>query len=46
MKASFAPASAGLEELVDLDVDLRKLGEGFRFTEGPVWNKAERCAAI
>ena len=32
-----------LAELVDPAAELRCLGTGFQFTEGPVWSSAERC---
>lgn len=31
------------DELVSPDVHLEKLGEGFGWAEGPVWNRKERC---
>lgn len=31
----------GLERLVDNNVEVRQLAEGFKFTEGPVWDKNE-----
>lgn len=37
---SLAQAQSALEELVDPEAELRQLGSGFQFTEGPVWNKA------
>ena len=36
-------ADHALEDLVAADARLRRLGEGFQFTEGPVWLAAERC---
>jgi gluconolactonase len=35
-----APA---FEELIDPDAQLSRLGEGYQFTEGPVWSPRERC---
>jgi gluconolactonase len=33
----------GLNGLIASDAELRRLGEGFMFTEGPVWIAAQRC---
>jgi len=30
-------------ELVDRDVEVEKLATGFTFTEGPIWDRRERC---
>lgn len=30
-----------LSRLIDLNVQVKKLADGFRFTEGPIWNTAE-----
>ena len=35
-------ATDALGELVDTDAELRKLADGFVFTEGPVWNRDGR----
>jgi gluconolactonase len=35
--------TAGLAELIDPGAELRVLGSGYQFTEGPVWITAERC---
>jgi gluconolactonase len=34
---------SAFESLVDADVQLTRLGEGYLFTEGPVWSPRERC---
>ncbi|MGH2850526.1 MAG: SMP-30/gluconolactonase/LRE family protein [Solirubrobacteraceae bacterium] len=34
---------AAFEELVDAAVQLTRLGEGYQFTEGPVWSPLESC---
>src|SRR5215468_10157534 len=34
----FAQATDALDKLIDRDQDLRLLGTGFGFTEGPAWN--------
>jgi gluconolactonase len=35
-----AVADRGVEDLLDLGAEFRRLGSGFVFTEGPVWDKA------
>ncbi len=35
--------SPELDELVDRDAPLRRIAEGFRFTEGPVWDQRARA---
>jgi gluconolactonase len=37
------PDSDRLAELIDLDAQLRLLGSGYEFTEGPVWHAARGC---
>lgn len=37
---SLTHAQSALEELIDPDAELRQLGSGFQFTEGPAWSKA------
>jgi gluconolactonase len=37
---SIAQATGAIEQLIDRDQDLRQIGSGFRFTEGPAWNAA------
>jgi gluconolactonase len=32
---------SALEQLVDPDAEVKKVADGFRFTEGPVWNQEE-----
>jgi gluconolactonase len=39
---SFINATDGIQELVDPASEIRRLADGFVFTEGPVWNHAER----
>lgn len=39
---SLTQAQTGLEALIDPAAELRQLGSGFQFTEGPAWNKAGR----
>lgn len=39
---SLTQAQPGLEALIDPKAELRQLGSGFQFTEGPAWNKAGR----
>ena len=34
---------AGMKALVDPAAQIEKLAGGFRFTEGPVWDRARRC---
>ncbi len=34
---------SAFESLVDPGVELTRLGEGYQFTEGPVWSPRERC---
>jgi gluconolactonase len=34
---------SAFESLVDADVQLTRLGEGYLFTEGPVWSPRENC---
>ena len=31
------------EELIDPNAELLRLGDGYEFTEGPVWVPAEQC---
>jgi len=38
-----AARPADLESLVDPAAELRCIGIGYQFTEGPVWSAAERC---
>ena len=40
MALSFIDATDELERLIDPDAEMRRLAEGFRFIEGPVWNRA------
>lgn len=35
--------SDALLDLVDRDVEVERLGTGFTFTEGPIWNPEEQC---
>ncbi|MGH3318723.1 MAG: SMP-30/gluconolactonase/LRE family protein [Streptosporangiaceae bacterium] len=35
--------SDAMLDLVDRDVTVERLGTGFTFTEGPIWNPEERC---
>jgi gluconolactonase len=37
------PDGPGFEELVDPAAELTRLGEGYQFSEGPVWSPSERC---
>jgi gluconolactonase len=39
---SLAEHTPALEALIDPGSELRQLGSGFQFTEGPVWNKTGR----
>ena len=34
---------ARMGTLIDPDAELRRLGEGYQFTEGPVWSTQEQC---
>jgi len=34
---------SAFESLIDSDAELTRLGEGYLFTEGPVWSPRERC---
>jgi len=34
---------SAFESLLDSDAELTRLGEGYLFTEGPVWSPRERC---
>jgi gluconolactonase len=34
---------AALDDLLSESAELEKLATGFRFTEGPIWNKAKKC---
>lgn len=38
----FAAAARGLDDVVDTRTPLRVLADGFRFTEGPVWDQRDR----
>lgn len=35
--------TAELDSLIDPEAELRCIGTGYEFTEGPVWSTAERC---
>jgi gluconolactonase len=37
------PDVSTFESLVDPGAELTRLGEGYHFTEGPVWSQLERC---
>jgi len=37
------PDTPAFSELIDPDAELRCIGSGYQFTEGPVWNAAEDC---
>ena len=40
---SVSVKSDALRELVDEDAEVEKVGTGFTFTEGPIWNAVEQC---
>jgi gluconolactonase len=39
---SFVQGGAALDELIDPGAELRQIGTGFKFTEGPAWNVADQ----
>src|SRR5258708_27983189 len=43
MGDSIGVKSSELLRLVDKDAGVEKLCNGFRFTEGPIWNPKEQC---
>ncbi len=43
MSKIFEVIDSKFKELIDPSTELEILGEGFQFTEGPVWHKKEKC---
>src|SRR2546421_10784345 len=41
-KATTADSPA-MDSLIESGAELRRLGEGYQFTEGPVWSVREQC---
>jgi gluconolactonase len=41
--APIEPDASSFEELVDPSATLERLGEGYQFTEGPVWSTRRQC---